>query len=109
MNIFKKLFSKEANFSGADYSEARDKKRLGRQAVKIFNYMHNNGWQSLNAIAKATGEPSPSISAQLRAFRNPKFQPDDAIYEVDKRYVSNGLYEYKLIVVPNDTMFKKVI
>ena len=109
MNMFTKLFGKKAEYSGGGYSAPRDKKRLGRQAVKIFNYMHNNGWQSLNAIAKATGEPSPSISAQLRAFRNPKFQPDDAIYEVDKRYVSNGLYEYKLIVVPNDTMFEKVI
>ena len=63
----------------------------------------------LNAIANATGEPSPSISAQLRNFRKPSFQPVDAIYEVEKRYVSKGVWEYKLIVVPNKTMFKKVI
>ena len=109
MNIFKRLFGKEANFSGADYSEARDKYRLGKQAVKVYNYMHNNGWQSLNAISKATNSPEASVSAQLRAFRRPSFQPVDAIYEVDKRYVSKGLWEYKLIVVPNKTMFKKVV
>ena len=109
MNIFKKLFSKEADFSGEGYSEPRDKYRLGKQAVKVYNYMHNNGWKSLNAIANATGEPSPSISAQLRNFRKPSFQPVDAIYEVEKRYVSKGVWEYKLIVVPNKTMFKKVV
>ena len=109
MNIFKKLFSKKAEYTGGGYSAPRDKERLEKQGVRIFNHMNSNGWESLNAISKATNSPEASVSAQLRAFRRPSFQPDDAIYEVDKRYMSNGLYEYKLIVVPNKTMFKKVI
>ena len=40
MNMFTKLFGKKAEYSGGGYSAPRDKKRLGRQAVKIFNYMH---------------------------------------------------------------------
>ncbi len=109
MNIFKRLFGKKATFDGGTYSTPVDNKRLGRQAVKIFNYMKDNGWQTLDKIARATNEPQPSISAQLRNFRKAKFQPVNAMYEVDRRHVGNGLWEYKLIVVPNESMFKKVI
>ena len=109
INIFKKLFGNKATFQGSDYSAPEDRKRLGKQAVKAFEYMKDNGWQTLNSISKATSQPEASVSAQLRNFRKPKFQPVDAIYDVEKRYAGKGLWEYKLIIVPNENMFKKVI
>jgi hypothetical protein len=45
-------------------------------------------------VARMTGDPEASVSAQLRHLRKPRFGG----HTVERRYMSNGLYEYKLIL-----------
>lgn len=79
-------------FNGADYVPERDDERLSSQYRRIFALMSDGQWRSLAAIAVATGDPTPSISAQLRHMRKPRFGG----YTVNRRYLSGGFYEYQL-------------
>lgn len=84
-------------FDGADYKPERDVKRLTDQLARVFNLMKDAKWRSLGEIAAATGDPAPSISAQLRHLRKEKF----GSHTVNKRYIAEGLYEYQLLVNAN--------
>lgn len=80
-------------FDGADYVPERDDGRLGRQCQRVFNLMKDGLWRSLPEIEQATGDPQPSISAQLRHFRKPRF----GAHTVDRRRGDSSLYEYRLV------------
>lgn len=56
-------------FDGAYYNPARDDKRLQRQMGRVFSFMCDGAWHTLEEIAQETGDPMPSISAQLRHLR----------------------------------------
>lgn len=86
----------ELRFNGADYKPQRDNPRLTSQLLRVWDCMCDGKWRTLAEIAKVTGDPEASISAQLRHLRKPRFGE----HEVERRYVRDGLYEYKLI--PND-------
>lgn len=81
-------------FDGSDYQPPRDDKRLSKQYLRVFNYMKDGFWYTLAEIAKATGDPEASVSAQLRHARKPRFGG----HTVEKKYMHNGLYIYRLIV-----------
>jgi hypothetical protein len=49
-------------------------------------------WKSLRQLESETGDPQSSISAQLRHLRKERF----GSYLVEKRYVGNGLFEYRI-------------
>ena len=83
-------------FNGADYQPDRDNGRLTGQLLRIFDYMKDGQWRTLSQIATATGDPEPSISAQLRHLRKDRFGG----HTVNREYVDNGLYRYQLIVKP---------
>lgn len=80
-------------FDGADYLPERDNKRLGDQLKDIYNLMSDGVWRTLSDIERITGHPQASISAQLRHLRKPRFGG----FTVERRYVSHGLYEYRLL------------
>jgi CRP-like cAMP-binding protein len=80
-------------FDGADYIHSRDSKRLGTQMEQIRDFMEGKGYLTLQEIADATGNPPASVSAQLRNLRKERF----GSRIIDKKYVSNGLYSYKLV------------
>lgn len=80
-------------FDGADYQPARDDARLTNQLKRVFNCMRDGQWRSLSLIADATGDPEPSISAQLRHLRKPKHGQ----HTVNKKHIGDGLYVYQLI------------
>ena len=82
-------------FDGSDYKPVRDDNRLTSQLLRIWEVVRHGGWWTLNQIATRTGEPAPSVSAQLRHLRKERF----GSHQVDKRYTSDGLYEYR--VTPN--------
>lgn len=82
------------HFDGPTYDPARDKVRLTGQLERIFDLMKDGSWRTLSAIATRTGEPAPSISAQLRHLRKKRFGG----HTVEKRHVGHGLFEYRLIV-----------
>ena len=79
-------------FNGADYNAVRDKARLTGQLQRVFKCMADARWRSLGDIEEVTGDPQASISAQLRHLRKPRFGG----HQVEKKYLGDGLYHYKL-------------
>lgn len=79
-------------FNGADYQPARDDVRLSGQILRVYSFMSDSKWHTLREIAEATGDPESSVSAQLRHLRKQRF----GSHEIEKVYISNGLYKYKL-------------
>ena len=63
---------------------------LGIDGVK--DLMLVSGWLTLPVISAQTGYPEASISARLRDLRKTKF----GAYNVERRYVVNGLWEYRV-------------
>lgn len=82
-----------AHFDGDDYVSLRDDKRLSGQIRRVWQVMSDGNWRSVNAICKLTGDPAPSVLAQLGHLRKEKFGE----YLVERRRASeSGLYEYRL-------------
>jgi hypothetical protein len=79
---------------GATYRHERYGKRLHRQHNRVLAFMRDGQWHSLSAIAEATGDPEASVSARLRDLRKPRF----GSYQVERRYVERGLFEYRVPV-----------
>jgi hypothetical protein len=86
------LFRISPAFDGIDIQHGRDQARLESQLDGIRRYMADGSWRTLQAIADATGYPHASCSAQLRNLRKAKF----GSYQIDRRYVDHGLYEYRI-------------
>lgn len=78
-------------FNGADYIPERDNERLGNQLSRVKKAIHSGEWKTLKQLSEETGDPEASISAQLRHLRKPRF----GSFVIERRYVSNGLYEYR--------------
>jgi hypothetical protein len=79
-------------FAGDDFIAERDEGRLTAQHERVLALMQDGEWRTLRQIAVVTKDPEASISAQLRHLRKERFGG----YTVDKRYVGNGLYEYRV-------------
>jgi len=83
-----------ARFDGSDYNPARDDVRLTGQLLRVWNVMSGGTWKTLDQISRETGDPAASISAQLRHLRKQRFGG----HAVEKEYMGNGLYRYRVIV-----------
>jgi hypothetical protein len=81
-----------AHHDGETYEPERDKARLNAQQQRVFDVVKDGEWRTLSEIAHATGDPEASVSARLRDFRKPKFGG----YNIDRRYMGDGLYEYRM-------------
>ena len=90
-------------FDGDDYQRNRDEERLSGQMLRVFNCMKDGEWKALRVIAEETHDPEASISAQLRNLRKEKFGG----YEIERRYIKDGLYEYRLVIVSYDSSKEK--
>lgn len=84
----------EPRFNGPVYVPERDHARLTNQHVRIRDFMLDGRWRTLKAIADALGYPEASVSAQLRHLRKPRFGG----YTVERRHVSQGLFEYRVVL-----------
>ena len=60
--------------------------------MRVFELMKDGRPRSLRVIARQTGDPEASVSAQLRHLRKPRF----GSYKVDKRPEGGGLYYYRV-------------
>lgn len=80
-------------FNGDDYVPERDHGRLTGQLQRVHAYVADGQWHTLHEIAKATGDPEASISAQLRHLRKARFGG----HTVEREYIENGLYRYRLV------------
>ena len=83
----------DARFAGSDYDHERDGPRLSEQIGRVWRAMCDGQWRTLEEIAVITGDPTPSISAQLRHLRKRKF----GSHTVDKKHLGNGLYQYRVV------------
>lgn len=81
-------------FDGPAFDPARDAKRLTNQNARVFALMRDGEWRTLRDIAEGLGYPESSVSAQLRHMRKARF----GAHTVERRYVRDGLYEYRLLV-----------
>lgn len=81
-------------FNGSDYEPARDDARLTGQLLRIWEAVKGGQWLTLEQIAGLTGDPQASVSAQLRHLRKPRFGG----HKVEKKYLGNGLYQYRVII-----------
>lgn len=79
-------------FDGADYVPERDDNRLSSQLERIKNVVRDGRWRTLSEISEVTGDPMPSVSAQLRHLRKPRF----GSHIIERRYDGNGVYSYRM-------------
>lgn len=82
----------DVGFGGETIEPERDDGRLLRQLMRTWNAMIDGEWHTPEELEKRTGDRWASISARLRDFRKEKFGAS----EVDRRYVTKGLYQYRL-------------
>jgi hypothetical protein len=80
-------------FNGSDYDHERDDGRLSAQMDRVREVMQDGNWRGLAELAVTTGDPPASVSAQLRHLRKARF----GAYIVEKKYVENGLYLYRIL------------
>ncbi len=85
--------TKQYEFNGGDYNHERDCARLSEQHTRIRNLMLDSNWRTLADISQITGDPPASVSAQLRHLRKPRF----GSYVVEKEYLGDGLYQYRVL------------
>jgi hypothetical protein len=86
------MIQAKLRFDGADYQHERDCERLSGQLLRVWECIKDGQWRTLSRISTITGDPEASISAQLRHLRKPRF----GRFHVEKRYINNGLYEYRV-------------
>jgi len=77
---------------GPAYDEHLDGKRIASQLERVRDYCLARGWLTVAEIAEATGDPEPSVSAQLRHLRKKQFGG----YDVPKRRTRRGPWEYRV-------------
>lgn len=83
-------------FDGPE-SKTADDTRLNSQHKRIKHCMGDSQWRTLDEIAYETGDPTSSVSAQLRHLRKEKF----GSYIVERRAKkdrSMGLFEYRVLL-----------
>lgn len=85
---------KNPRFNGSDYVRTRDDIRLKGQLLRVWICMSDGKWRTLGEIAKITGDPESSVSAQLRHLRKERF----GAHTVEKEYKDFGLFVYRLII-----------
>jgi hypothetical protein len=82
------------DFDGETYDKNRDQVRLSRQIDKVQHFLEGNDYVTLDEISAATGiKNMSSISARIGDLR--KDRHGNRV--VDRKYISDGLYSYKLM------------
>jgi len=86
------------DFDGETYDKNKDQVRLSRQIDKVQHFLEGNDYVTLDEISAATGiKNMSSISARIGDLR--KDRHGNRV--VDRKYISDGLYSYKLM--PKET------
>lgn len=82
------------HFDGDTYKHERDGERLSGQYHRVFAFMRDGKWHTMAQISLGTGDMSASISARLRDMRKERFGG----HTVERRYIADGEWEYRLLV-----------
>lgn len=86
----------KARFNGSDYVPARDDERLGNQLERVFEVLRHGEWMTLEELAMRAKAPAASASAQMRHLKKPRF----GCWLIEKDYVVDGIYYYRLVDEP---------
>lgn len=92
MNRLNDALAQSPRFDGDVYQHAIDFSRLKGQILRVYQLMRDGRWRTLDEIARATGDPVASVSAQLRHLRRDKFGG----HVVNRRSRTGALFEYQL-------------
>lgn len=76
------------------FDRKRDLSRLNQQMMDVYRLMMDGQWRPLFAIAHHTGHPEASVSARLRDLKKDRF----GAHIVEKRYIANGVWHYRLVI-----------
>jgi hypothetical protein len=87
------LLSWRPDFDGSTYERDRDQGRLFAQLHRIKGLMSDGQWWTLPYLEECSLFPQASISARIRDLRKSKWGG----HTVERRHVSKGLWEYKLV------------
>jgi hypothetical protein len=83
------------HFNGPEYSPRHDQARLMDQHQRIRALMLDGVWRTIQEIARLTGDPQASVSAQLRHLRKERF--GGFVVDRQKRGDrAHGLFEYRV-------------
>jgi hypothetical protein len=92
----------ELRFSGDDYVPELDAARLAGQIERVYSVLSDGDyWWTLDEIEREIRrrfdlhDPEPSISAQIRHLRKPRFGSHSI--EKRRRGEETGLFEYRLV------------
>jgi len=80
------------DFDGKTYDAARDQKRLSTNLHRVKLELLDGKWHTIPQLARVTNGSEAGVSARLRDLRKDKFGG----YVIDRAYVSQGLWEYRL-------------
>lgn len=89
--------SHKPHYNGPDYVPELDQSRLTGQTLRVFSLMKDGVYRTLDEIAAQTGDPSASVSAQLRHLRKERFGAHQVLKQRRGR-PGSGLFEYRLAV-----------
>lgn len=78
---------------GTTFEPKRDTIRLNEQCQDVFNFLSDNCWHTLREAHERTGHPEASISARIRDLKKSKFGG----FQIEKRYIENGLWQYRML------------
>lgn len=86
------MSNSKKEFDGDTYDTARDGARLRSQLERVLDLIRGGGWWTLVDLAHEAGCSEAGASARLRDLRKPRFGG----YDVERKYVENGLWAYRL-------------
>jgi hypothetical protein len=72
------------------------RKPLAGQIERVYNALNRGAWLTLPELHRITGDPIPSVSAQIRHLR----KPEHGSYTIKRRRrgpAEHGLFEYQLV------------
>ena len=82
----------EFYLDGETYQPGRDKPRLQGQLAAVCSVLSDYQWHTLEELATRCSASQAGVSARLRDLRKARFGSQT----IEKRYINNGLWEYRL-------------
>ena len=77
--------------------------RMRRRNISLYQAMKNGEWFTLKQIEQITHYPSATASAGIRDFRKREYGSNT----VEKNYLGEGIYQYRLIINPENNILKE--
>jgi hypothetical protein len=93
LTLFGKRNVPRVRFDGDTYDPARDHERLKTELGRVWTVMADGKWHTLAELGWRTEGSEAGVSARLRDLRKRRFGG----YLVERKRITGGLYEYRLL------------